>query len=125
MSKGNAGPSPSLHGPLDAAVPDAVRSDLIASLREALTNVARHAGAKSSSVEVTVDRLGRRLRLVVRDDGTGPPPEAGRISGLANLASRAARWSGHCVLAAGEDGGARLEWTAELPALTGEQGSGR
>ncbi|MBE8524740.1 GAF domain-containing protein [Amycolatopsis sp. H6(2020)] len=115
-------------GPLDAAVPDAVRSDLMASLREALTNVARHAGAKSSSVEVTVNRhgrLGRRLTLVVRDDGTGPPPEAGRISGLANLASRAARWSGHCVLAAGEDGGARLEWTAELPAMTGEQGSGR
>jgi signal transduction histidine kinase len=112
-------------GPLDAAVPDAVRSDLIASLREALTNVARHAGAKASSVEVTVDRLGRRLKLMVRDDGAGPPPEAGRISGLANLASRAARWGGHCVLAAGKDGGSRLEWTAELPAMTGEQGRAR
>jgi signal transduction histidine kinase len=115
-------------GPLDAAVPDAVRSDLIASLREALTNVARHAGAKSSSVEVTVNqhgRLGRQLTLVVRDDGSGPPPEAGRISGLANLASRAARWGGHCVLAAGKDGGARLEWTAELPAMTGGQGRAR
>ncbi|QKV81037.1 GAF domain-containing sensor histidine kinase [Amycolatopsis sp. Hca4] len=111
-------------GPLDAAVPDAVRSDLIATLREALTNVARHAAAKSSSVEVTVTQhggLSRRLTLVVRDDGTGPPAEAGRISGLANLASRAARWSGHCVLAAGEEGGSRLEWTAELPAMTGEE----
>lgn len=112
-------------GPLDAAVPDAVRSDLIASLREALTNVARHAGAKSSSVEVTVDRFGRRLTLVVRDDGAGPPPEAGRISGLANLSARAARWGGLCVLAAAEDGGSRLEWTADLPAMTGEQGGGR
>jgi signal transduction histidine kinase len=113
-------------GPLDAAVPDAVRSDLIASLREALTNVARHAGAKSCSVDVTVDGLGRRLGLVVRDDGTGPPPAGpGRISGLANLVARAARWGGTCVLVAAEGGGARLEWTAELPARTGEQGTGR
>jgi signal transduction histidine kinase len=113
-------------GPLDAAVPDAVRSDLIASLREALTNVARHAGATSSSVEVTVDGAGRRLSLVVRDDGTGPPPGGpGRVSGLANLAARAARWGGDCVLAAADGGGSRLEWTVELPARTGEQGSGR
>ena len=110
-------------GPLDAAVPDAVRSDLIASLREALTNVARHAVATSSSVEVGVDGLGRRLSLVVRDDGIGPPAEPGRRSGLANLAARAARWGGNCVLAAAEGGGSRLEWTAELPARTGEQGS--
>ncbi|WP_460439610.1 GAF domain-containing sensor histidine kinase [Amycolatopsis stemonae] len=112
-------------GPLDAAVPDAVRSDLIASLREALTNVARHAGASTSSVDVTVDGLGRRLSLVVRDDGTGPPSETGRRSGLANLAARAARWGGSCELAAAEGGGSRLEWTAELPARAGEQGSGR
>ncbi|WP_290061355.1 sensor histidine kinase [Amycolatopsis solani] len=112
-------------GPLDAAVPDAVRSDLIASLREALTNVARHAGATSSSVDVTVDGLGRRLSLVVRDDGTGPPPESDRVSGLANLAARAARWGGTCVLVAAGDGGAQLEWTAELPARAGAQGSGR
>ncbi|WP_284747080.1 GAF domain-containing sensor histidine kinase [Amycolatopsis sp. RTGN1] len=112
-------------GPLDAAVPDAVRSDLIASLREALTNVARHAGATSSSVEVTVDRGGRWLSLVVRDDGTGPPSESDRRSGLANLAARAARWSGNCGLVAAEGGGSRLEWTVELPARAGEQGSGR
>ncbi|WIV62259.1 GAF domain-containing sensor histidine kinase [Amycolatopsis nalaikhensis] len=112
-------------GPLDAAVPDAVRTDLTASLREALTNVARHAGATTCSVEVTVDPLGRRLNLVVRDDGAGPPPGPGRVSGLANLAARAARWSGNCGLVAAEGGGSRLEWTAELPAHAGEHGSGR
>lgn len=112
-------------GPLDAAVPDAVRSDLLASLREALTNVARHAVATSCSVDVTVDGVGRRLSLVVRDDGTGPPPESDRRSGLANLAARAARWSGDCRLVAAAGGGARLEWTVELPARAGEQGSGR
>jgi signal transduction histidine kinase len=112
-------------GPLDAAVPDAVRSDLIASLREALTNVARHAGATSCSVDVTVDGLGTRLSLAVRDDGTGPAPGPGRVSGLANLAARAQRWGGTCVLLAAEGGGSRLEWTVELPARPGGQGDGR
>ena len=36
---------------------------------EALTNVAKHAGA--SHAEVTVDRTGDRLRIVVTDDGRG------------------------------------------------------
>ena len=112
-------------GPLDAAVPDTVRSDLIASLREALTNVARHALATSCSVEVTVDGLGHRLSLVVHDDGIGPPPKRDRVSGLGNLATRAARWGGTCVLIAEDSGGARLEWTAELPARSGQQGRAR
>ena len=43
-------------GPLDSAVPDELRADLLAVLREALSNVVRHAGA--STVQVTV-RLGR------------------------------------------------------------------
>jgi signal transduction histidine kinase len=61
----------------------------------------------------------------VRDDGTGPAPGPGRVSGLANLAARAQRWGGTCVLLAAEGGGSRLEWTVELPARPGGQGDGR
>ncbi|MFI5564275.1 GAF domain-containing protein [Amycolatopsis japonica] len=113
-------------GPIDTAVPDEVRSDLLATLREALSNAARHAAASSVMVDVIVDRSGRRLAVTVVDDGVGPPDGPGRRSGLANLAERAARWGGSCGLKAVEDGGTRLEWTAELPGGTGgERGSGR
>jgi len=102
-------------GPLDAAVPDAVRSDLLACLREALSNVGRHAKAGATSVEVTVDGRGHTLTLAVTDDGIGIPEGEGRRSGLANLSARAARWGGTCVVVPGAAGGTRLTWTAELP----------
>jgi len=102
-------------GPIDAAVPDIVRTDLVATLREALSNVARHAGAHSVSAEVTVDRAGRYLGLTVVDDGVGIPADPGRRSGLANLAERAARWGGTSTARALATGGTLLEWTAELP----------
>jgi two-component system sensor histidine kinase KdpD len=47
--------------------------DLLAVLREALTNVARHAGARSADVDVTV--TGGRLTLRVTDDGPGIPAD--------------------------------------------------
>lgn len=113
-------------GPIDTAVPDEVRSDLLATLREALSNAARHAEASAVTVDVLVDRAGHRIGLTVVDDGVGLPGEPGRRSGLANLAERAARWGGTCVVSAAEGGGTSLEWTAKLPDRTGgERGNGR
>jgi signal transduction histidine kinase len=102
-------------GPLDAAVPDPVRSDLLATLREALSNVAQHAAASSATVDVGVDRGGRELTLVVSDDGVGVPDAPTRRSGTANIAERAARWHGHSTLEPAPDGGSRLVWTVTLP----------
>ena len=87
-------PRVSLAGPLDSLVPEETRPDLLATLREALSNAARHADARSVSVEVAVDAQGAEVQLVVRDDGRGMPTEPGRQSGLANLADRAERWGG-------------------------------
>ena len=65
-------PSVRLAGLVDTSVPPAVAEHLLAVLREALSNAARHAGA--SRVEVVLD-VGDEVRLTVRDDGRGLPAE--------------------------------------------------
>ena len=81
-------------------------------LREALSNVARHAAASRADVTVDVDDDGNLTVLVV-DDGTGIPPGVSR-SGLRNLAERAAKLGGEFLLAPADPGtakpGTRLEW---------------
>ena len=52
---------------------------------EALTNVAKHAGASSATVTVTTDDT--LLRIVVSDDGHGGA-HTGKGHGLAGLADR-------------------------------------
>ena len=101
-------------GPVDALVDDPdLADDLVAVLREALANVARHAHA--STVEVDVVAESRRGVVVeVADDGVGPGP-AGRRSGLENLRRRAERRGGTFSLAPGDEGGSRLRWAVPAP----------
>jgi signal transduction histidine kinase len=101
-------------GPLDSAVPDQVRSDVVGTLHEALSNVARHAAATRVAVEVSVDPAGHRLTLLVDDNGIGIPARPQRRSGLANIEERAARWYGRSSARPGPSGGTRLEWTVIL-----------
>jgi signal transduction histidine kinase len=78
-------------GPLDTTVPQAVGEQLLAVLREALSNAARHADATAILVTVTVDAL--NITLSVQDNGIGLPAD-GRRSGLLNLAQRASDLGG-------------------------------
>jgi two-component system, NarL family, sensor histidine kinase DevS len=78
-------------GPVDLAAPDASVDDLIAALREALTNVARH--AKARCVDVAVEATTDSLVLEVTDDGVGVG-DGSRWSGLANLRARAEHHGG-------------------------------
>lgn len=93
-----------------ADIPEAVSADLLAVVREALSNVARHASASSAHVAVEV---GDEVRVVVTDDGRGLPPDAVR-SGLANLARRAERRGGSFTLEPGADSGTTLTWSVPL-----------
>ncbi len=86
--------------------------DLLAVLREALTNVARHAHARQAEVEVGL--TGGELTLDVYDDGAGPATTTDPGRGLANLRERAERHGGSMTLRPGRSSGARLRWTAAL-----------
>jgi signal transduction histidine kinase len=97
---------------LDSVVPQRMRADLLATLREALANVARH--AKAGMVSVTVFAHERKLTLTVVDDGVGIEESRERNSGLANLDKRAQRWGGNLSAERGNAGGTKLTWTVPL-----------
>jgi signal transduction histidine kinase len=103
--------SPALRftGPVDTVVPDEVAGDLIAVVREALSNIARHAHASAAAVEVTATPA--QLTVDVTDNGVGIG-ESKRRSGLANLARRAERYGGSLTLPDHE--GTQLRWTIPL-----------
>jgi len=102
-----------IRGPIDSAVPHSVADHLLFSLREALSNVARHAAATRVHVEIAVD--GPRLTMIVTDDGIGVVLESAVIgNGLANLRERAAAVAGRFAIAPGVNGGTRLVWEATL-----------
>ncbi|MBW0117791.1 sensor histidine kinase [Pseudonocardia abyssalis] len=103
-------PETRFSGPLQSSVPDDVADDLVAVLREALTNIARHANAHSAAVDLSVHD---ELTLRVVDDGTGIPA-TGRRSGLANLAARARRHGGTLHVTRGEQRGTELSWSVPI-----------
>ena len=108
-----------LDGPIDSVVPVDIADAVIATLREALSNVARHAGATLVDVELAV---GSEVLLRVCDNGRGvtePAPTGGH--GLANMAMRAHRLGGQFDVARGpvEGHGRDLEGSARLTMPTG------
>lgn len=96
-------------GPIDVLVPDQVADDLLAVVREALTNTTRHAHA--SQVEVHITATPTQLTVDVLDDGDGPGDTTGR-SGLANLHHRAQRHGGQLTTL--DHDGTHLHWTISL-----------
>jgi signal transduction histidine kinase len=106
-------------GPVDTSLPDRVVEALLLTLREALTNVGRHAGATSASVTLSVES--RRCTLVVADDGkwSGPAPSDHVGLGLANLRQRAKKLDGELTIETSSDG-TTLSW--QVPNLVGGPG---
>jgi signal transduction histidine kinase len=101
-------PSLELNGAVDFGVSEAVVHDCIAVLREALTNVARHARASTADVVISVDR--ESIVVEVRDNGHGLGRST-RRSGLANLRARAERRGGDISIKSDRASGTRVVWS--------------
>ncbi len=103
-------PAVSFSGPVDIGVDTGLASEVEACVREALTNVARHAEAGWAAVDLTM--ADNRLTVRVTDNGRGMPAEASRSSGITNLRNRAREQGGDLEIRSREGGGTVLEWTA-------------
>ncbi|MGY1752822.1 GAF domain-containing protein [Blastococcus sp. SYSU D01042] len=97
-----------VHGEVED-LPAELVHDVVATVRELVTNVVRHAGAQRVTVTVAVTDA---LRVTVTDDGCGLPRITVR-SGLANLADRAERRGGR-LTASGGPSGSEVEWAVPL-----------
>ncbi|MEV5751647.1 GAF domain-containing protein [Actinoallomurus sp. NPDC052308] len=99
-------PAVRLDGLLDIVVDEATGDQVIAVLQEALSNAARHSGARHVGVSLMV---GDELVLRVEDDGVGIS-EDGRRSGLRNMAERAQSLGGTFEIHSRDGGGTVLDW---------------
>ena len=103
-------------GPVDSAASDAMQEHLTATLREALSNIAKHAGAQRVTVEVTIETSELVLRVVDDGVGVGEPTRAG--SGLANMRERAEGLGGRFRVTASSSGGTTLEWQVPIDGIS-------
>ncbi|NYI45880.1 signal transduction histidine kinase [Nocardioides aromaticivorans] len=101
-------------GPVDRALVPEAGTHVLTTLREALSNVARHAGASSVSVELTASSAWFRVR--VTDDGVGfDPDRVVKGHGTGNIRARAADLGGHVTVTSSPGAGTVLEWV--IPAV--------
>jgi PAS domain S-box-containing protein len=93
-------------GPVET-ISESIAIELLPVVREALSNVARHAGA--SEVQIVVE-CGNDVVLRVQDNGRGMPTTVTAGHGIPNLGTRAQMLGGYCRITTRPDGGAELEW---------------
>lgn len=98
-------------GPIDTVVSVELCGQLLAVLREAVSNIARHALADSAQVDVVA--LDDRLELRVTDDGIGMPTRV-RESGLRNARRRAVDLGGTLEVSRVGASGTALVWRVPL-----------
>jgi signal transduction histidine kinase len=108
-------PAVRLGSGLDTIASTELSEHVIAVLREALSNAARHSGASRVDVTVDTDADGT-LSVLVRDNGRGVK-DVTRRSGLANMADRADKLGGQFQLRQADGGGTEVEWRVPIEHL--------
>lgn len=93
-----------------STIPDQIAQHLLAVCREALSNIARHAGATTATITLST---GREVVLQVSDNGRGLG-QPSRASGLANMRQRAETLGGTFQVTSQPGDGTRLEWRVPL-----------
>jgi PAS domain S-box-containing protein len=108
-------PAVAFDGPIDSAATDSMHEHLVSTLREALSNVAKHARATRVEVDVTIKQ--NHLVLCVSDNGTGIDDQPGAGSGLANMRERAEGLGGRCAVSVQSAGGTSVDWRVPIDGL--------
>jgi signal transduction histidine kinase len=98
---------------IDERLPERVEVAGYYVVSEALTNVAKHAGAAAVRIEASV--VDGALRLTVSDNGTGGADPA-HGSGLIGLSDRVEALGGRIQVSSPPGGGTSLEATIPVPA---------
>ena len=107
-------PTVDFSGPVDTMTSDNVAAHLLAVLREALSNVARHAEANQVKIVVGASR---NISLDVTDDGIGGiPPSVVGGNGFRDMKRRARELGGRASIGRARGHGTRLQWIVPLPA---------
>ena len=100
-------PQVSVVGPIGRVAMGPMSDAVLAVLREALTNVAKHADASRVSIMISA---GDELRVIVADDGKGICGRSGEGLGLNNMQQRAERLGGGMEIGSSREGGTRVAW---------------
>jgi signal transduction histidine kinase len=93
-------------------LPAAVEVAVYRIAQEALTNVARHAQARTSLVRLAVNE---DVALEIVDDGVGVPAERGAGVGLSSMRERASELGGSCIVQSVSKGGTQVLVRLPLP----------
>jgi signal transduction histidine kinase len=111
-------PTVLFEGQVDSATPEPVAADVLATLREGLSNVARHAQASRVDIVVAVDGgAGHEILLRITDDGIGPPSaDQPRGHGLDNMAARAEARGGSFEIGPSSPRGTEVAWRVPIVA---------
>jgi signal transduction histidine kinase len=104
-------PSLETFGPVDSVTSDQIRADVLAVVREALSNVVRHAAA--TQVRVVVRAEAGMLIISVADNGVGAGDAVAR-GGLANMRERATRHGGTFEIRPTDPTGTTIVWTVPV-----------
>jgi signal transduction histidine kinase len=95
-------------------LPVRLETGLFRIVQEALTNIVRHAQAKTARLGLTYSM--NQIQLIIEDDGEGFDPQdipPGRF-GLVGLNERAHMLGGNLILESSPGGGTRLEITIPI-----------
>ncbi len=99
------------HTEIDDELGSDLADDVVAVVRECLSNTARHAQATSVTIDIRIEN--HRIEIIIVDNGQGVKPELSRRSGLSNLAARARRHHGTFSIRPGDGStGTKVIWTA-------------
>jgi signal transduction histidine kinase len=109
-------------GAVDTAVTDSVADQLLPTLREALTNIGRHAGASRARIRLSM--VGRYCRMEVSDNGKGFADARATDGGmgLLNMRHRAEGLGGTFEVTHPAQGGTTVVW--QVPTFTDRQPAG-